>query len=199
MIRKIGVIYQDVYSLGFLDGLKSRLGCAAQLVRPPASVGPTQFMTRKQVRIACERFRREGVDLVVRFTDADEKAWREVLKEEKKVFVGTEFEARFVCGVAASNPEDWLSLDSKYLASELEMDVGLLRDGRRSAAVKRAIGLAARLANVGSADIVRRLVAEAPGGVFQQWLQDDAFKQFYRDCRSIAIRLGCEPEPANEL
>jgi hypothetical protein len=198
VIKKIGIICQDVVSLGFLRGLQARLGCVASTILPPANVGATQIMTLKQKRVAFTYFREQGVDMVVRFTDADRKRWQDVQRSESEGFPA-DFQQRVVCGVAADNPEDWLALVPEYLVSKLPLDVSTLRSGQPSAAIKKAIGRAPRATAAGDEDVVRRLVTEAPGNVFKRWLQDDAFKQFYQDCHSIAIRLGCEPEPANEL
>lgn len=112
MIQHIGVIYQDMISLGFLEGLKERLGCSATVIPPPGNLGDDQIIPLKKKRLVSAYFRRNGVDLIIRFTDADQKRWQDVQREEGRGFL-SDFEQRVVCGVANRSPEDWLALDPK--------------------------------------------------------------------------------------
>lgn len=192
MIRRIGIICQDQISFGFLKGLRNRLGCEAELVEPPVSVGMSRNLTRRQARNAWESFKNKQVDLVVRFTDADGKPWQKVRSAELEVFPA-EARSILVCGVAVENVEHWLCLDSSFLTERLELRADeLLDDEHRTSRIKSAI---ARRRNPGQAtsDFVDRLVSEAPETTFKDWLtSDEAFRTFYNDCRSSAIRDNCD-------
>ncbi|MCK4660205.1 MAG: hypothetical protein KAV82_11845 [Phycisphaerae bacterium] len=197
MIRKIGVIYQDRNSFGFLLGIRDRLECEAELVAPPGPVGVQRRLTRKNAKKAWAFFKKQGVDLVVRFTDADGGRWQEIARKEREVFPD-EADSVLVCGVAVNNPEEWLYLDADYLAKTLGLSSEELRNPiHRTDRIKRAL---TRLAcgQEGQSGLVARLVRQTPEEVFRRWLQsDDALREFYSDCRKAAIRENCET--ANEL
>lgn len=197
MIRKIGVIYQDLNSLGFLRGLKDRLKCDAELIPPPTAIGKTQRLPRKQAKLAWRYFRNKCVDLVVRFTDADGDRWPDVQRKELDV-IPPEAQSIWICGIAVDNPEEWLSLDVAYLAEVLGIPKEELRDRVQCAdRIKRAIGRQARTSDEGKSDVVARIVRDAPTEVFRRWLQDDALRTFYTDCRAAAARAVCDTP--NEL
>ena len=196
MITKIGVICQDASSLGFLRGLRRRLECEAEFVGPPAPIGKNSLLTTKNAKMAWEYFRKKNVDLIVRFTDADKARWQTVRRRELDVFPD---EARdlLVCGVAVKNVEDWLCIDTHYLAESAGIPRTDLADPQhRTGRIKRAIqGLAN--SGVGKSDVVEKLVADADPEVFKRWLVDESFRGFYTDCRAAASRANCETP--NEL
>jgi len=196
MIRRIGVIVQDANSLGFLKGLQQRLGCEAQLVTPTVAVGRSSIMTRRQALLAWTQFRRLGVDLIVRFTDADARRWQDVQRHELDLFPA-DARSILVCGVADTNTEQWLGLHTPYVARRLGVEEAELRDPRhRTERIKGAI-TAAVAPDSDKSDVVASLVKEAPADVFRQWLTDAALRTFVDDCRAAALRADC-PVPAPE-
>lgn len=196
MIEKIGVIYQDLNSLGFLCGLRDRLKCKAKFVRPPTHIGKTRDLPRKVAKSAWRCFKKQGVDLVVRITDADQDRWQEV---RRKAFAAVPDEASstWICGVAVNNLEEWMSQDISYLADVLGLPPGELEDPtHRTGRVKRAL-VQARRDDESASDTVARVVRDAPTEVFRRWLKDDALKELYTDCRAAAARADCDTP--NEL
>ena len=198
MITRIGVLYEDVTSLGFLDGLRQRLRCDAELVRPTGAIAKTPHLTRRTAKRAWEFFQARGVDLVVRFTDADKDPWQRKQQRETTLFPEGA-SGLVVCGVAARNVEDWLALDVGYLAKALRIEASELRDGPdRTGRIKHAINVATTSSGEEKSNLVSRIVAQAPGDVFCRWLQrDDSLRTFYQDCRSAAAKDKCETP--NEL
>ncbi len=191
MIRKIGVIYQDANSLGFLQGLKDRLGCNAELISYPAQIGTVRVMPRRQLKDAWRYFHnKEGVDLVLRLTDADGHSWQEVQRKElARIPEGTR--ESWVFAVAVECIEDWIALDQPYLAKALGIDPTSLRPGGdRVDIVKNAIKRS-RPPNEPTPDAVARIVRDAPPVVMKRWLKDDAFQEFYSECRAAAKRADC--------
>ena len=188
MIDRIGIIYQDAYARGFLEGLQSRLQCKAELVPPSTSAGRSRHMTKAQARKASNYFRnrREGsVDIVIRFTDADGKRWQDVKRDETSIFPDDAAEL-LVCGVAVENTEEWLASDPDYLARALEIQPADITNARdKSSVIKAAIN---RTLADGErvSDVVARLVQETPPHVFKRWLANEAFRDFYEGCRAIA-------------
>jgi hypothetical protein len=191
MIRRVGVIYQDVISLGFLEGFKKRLACDAELLTPPAGVGTTRNMTRRQARRAWTYFRKKAADVIVRFTDADRARWQQVRRDEIAVFPEPA-RSLLVCGIAVNNVEEWLSIDPGWLAGQLDIEAAALRnDPRRSDVLKDAIRRKPRPGERIS-EVVEKLVLSAPNSVFKRWLEDPALAAFYDDCRRIAELHGCQ-------
>lgn len=191
MIRKIGVIYQDRISYGFLLGLRDRLRCNAELVPAPTSVGTSSLMRRKQAALAWRGFQKHGVDLIVRFTDADTTRWQDVQRHELEVFPD-DSETLLVCGVAVENVEHWLALDPNYLSQELDISTSeITHTSQKTDRIKNAIAGAKKL-NEKTSDVAARLVRDAPAAVFRKWLEDASFRRFYDDCRAKAIERDCD-------
>lgn len=196
MITKIGVIYQDLNSLGFLRGLRDRLKCEAEFIDPPVPIGNVRVLPRRKAKDAWRYFQKRGVDLVVRFTDADQDRWQDIRRKELER-IPTEARSVWICGVAVSNPEDWLCLDVDYLVKILQRPREELVDAtKRTGAIKHAI-TSMQHHTEGLSDVVARIVRDAPPKVFRRWLQDEALRTFYSDCRDAAKRAECETP--NEL
>ncbi|RJP35059.1 MAG: hypothetical protein C4547_10120 [Phycisphaerales bacterium] len=189
MIRKIGIIAQDAGSIGFLRGLKARLKCKAELVEPPAPIGCTQFLPRRKALLAWEYFRNRGVDLIVRFTDADGDRWQEVKRKELDVFP-PEAQSILVCGVAVNNVEEWLRLDVTYFAGFVDRSVSDVMNADYGM-YKRALGRAMRDCESKS-ETVERFVVDAPPQTFKRWLDDAALRRLYQDARAAAVRANCD-------
>jgi hypothetical protein len=191
LIRRIGVIYQDQNSLGFLRGISDRLRCQAEFIDPPAAIGREQRLTGKHARDAWRYFRAKDVDLIVRFTDADGDRWQDIKRKEMSTFPN-QASSLFVCGVAVDNPEDLLSLDPAYIAPILGVPPAhLTNPATRSGLVKSALARLTRNGE-GASEIVARIVRDAPSPVFRRWLGDKALRTFYTDCRSAAKAADCE-------
>ncbi len=190
MIEKIGVIYQDANSLGLLKGLKARLKCDAEWAYAPTNVGKSVYMTRKQAMTARAKFRKEGVDLIVRFTDADDHRWQDVRRGEQKTFEDITGET-LVCGVAVRNTELWLNLMQPYLAEKLNIppaDLSTSEDptGLIKNALKKMQG-----PDQDASDLVASIVKEAPDSAFRAMLDHASFQRFYTDCRAEAKKADC--------
>ena len=196
MIERIGVIYQDKSSFGFLRGVEDRLNCRARLLGPPSAIGKTQCLSRNNARNAWRYFSGKGVDLVVRFTDADGRPWKEVRQQELSR-VPSEARSLWICGVTVNNTEDWLALDTPYIASHLQLQESKLGNPKeRTGIIKHAILQQAR-GGENPSDVVRRIVVSAPPDVFRKWLTDASLRAFYTECRNAARQTGCETP--NEL
>ncbi len=191
MIRKIGLIYQDRHSAGFLRGLCDRLECKATLVVPPAAIGKTQVMPRRQIRLAWKYFQHKGVDLVVRFTDADGSRWEDIQRDEISR-VPDDAQSIWICGVAVNNVEEWLCLDVNNLANLLGIEASAIPSGdAQTGTVKRLIFQNSSI-DESSDDVVARIVRKTPARVFRRWLQQPSLLSFYKDCRAAAMRAECQ-------
>ena len=128
--------------------------------------------------------------------DADRTRWQTVKRDEIEVFPGP-VQDTMVCGVAVNNTEEWLSLEPSFVAEQLGIDATALhRASDRSSIIKRAIERNRAICETVS-QVVERLVIDAPGNVFKQWLKDPALRDFYSECRRIASQFKCETR--NEL
>lgn len=196
MINRIGVIYQDINSVAFLEGLRDRLKCAAKFIKPPAAIGKSRVLTRRQARLAWLYFQGQGVDLVVRFTDADRHSWQDTKREELQR-VPSEAQSIWICGVAVENVEDWLCLDEAYLAQKLDVDVADLPHAHdRSGFIKRRIASLRGETHTNN-HVIADIVRGASSSVFRRWFRDVAFRNFYTECRAAATQADCETP--NEL
>lgn len=196
MIERIGVIYQDQISLGFLRGLRDRLNCKAELIGPPAAIGMTQLMTRKTIIKAWAHFQDKGVDLIVRFTDADNDRWQDIKRKELER-VPEDAKPLWIVAVAENNPEDWLCLDLDYSVKNLQVSREGLDSSDRTDIVKNAVARKV-CDDDGVSGIVADLVRRAEPACFHRWLRDsDSLRGFYKACRSAARNRKC-PTP-NEL
>ena len=181
MITRIGVIYQDTNSRGFLVGLKDRLGCDAKLIDPPAAIGAPRVLPRKLAKWAWQHFQKHGAELVVRLTDADGDRWQDVQRSELDA-IPEQAREMWVCGVATDNVEDWLYLDVAHLAKEFELVPEDVEDAsHRTGRIKRAISQARKGSETGS-DVVAQFVRDAPSAAFGRWLKDDAVFRTRRAC-----------------
>ncbi|MBN2560111.1 MAG: hypothetical protein JXQ75_04200 [Phycisphaerae bacterium] len=191
MIDRIGVICQDANSLGFLQGLKARLKCEAELIKAPATVGKSTYMTKRQAKNAWAFFREKGVDRIIRFTDADDDRWQSVRREEPKSF---DVAARsiLVCGVAVRNTEHWLNLMQDHLAKVLRLSVAQLRATKDPTDLIKAALKRIRRPDQNASDVVAGIVERAPPRVFQSLLKYQSFRTFYNDCRAEALKADCE-------
>jgi hypothetical protein len=154
-------------------------------------------MSRTQAKLAAAYFERLGVELIIRFTDADANRWQEIRHLELGAFPDR-FASMVVCGVAVENVEQWLGLDRGYIGEALGIP-GAARLGRQelTGAIKSAIARG-RSPDEPVWEVTARVVGNAPGEVFRAWLRADAaLHDFYRDCRAAALRGNC-PVP-NEL
>ena len=193
MIAKIGVICQDRNSFEFLAGLRDRLKCKAELIEAPAVSGNTQRLHPRSVKNAWRYFHKRGVDLVIRFTDADGSRWQDV-KRDESLTVPDEARSIWICAVAVDRVEDWLCLDRDYLAGCLSLEPSDLQPQNRTGVIKHT---AARHRALGETNVVARIVGDAPRHVFHRWLNDEALRSFYSDCRGAAKAHDCETP--NEL
>lgn len=197
MNQRIGVIFQDLHSLGLLEGLRERLRCDAELVQPPAPIGRQSVATRKNLLLAWRSFSRQGANLVVRLTDSDAVPWQHVRREETN---RSPEEAReiWVVGVAVENVEGWLL---KCRPPHIEDFFGGEAPASQQDApgwLKRRIGELSRECGKPPQEVVSDFVAGLPTEVFRQWLQsDESLKCFYSDCRAAATRVDCHTP--NEL
>lgn len=197
MIKRIGVIYQDRNSIGFLRGLRDRLDCDAEFVEPPARIGKPRILPPKNAKFAWAYFQKQGVDLVVRFTDADRDRWQDVRSKEFRV-VPDHGKSIWICGVAVNNPEEWLCLDQEHLAGVLRIPPEDLKDPEhRTGRIKSALARLSGEQGGDKSEVVARIVRDAPPEVFRRWLTDEALRRFYTDCRAAATAANCETE--NEL
>ncbi len=196
MINKIGLIYQDGNSAGFLRGLCDRLACKAELITPPSAIGKTQVMPRRQIILAWKYFQTRGVDLVVRFTDADRSRWEDIQRDEMSR-VPDDAKSMWICGVAVNNVEEWLCLDVGNLATLLGIDSSRIPVGKDQTGVVKGLISRNCLIDESGCDVAARIVRDTPQRVFRRWLEEPSLSSFYSECRAAATRAGCETP--NEL
>ena len=196
MIRNIVLIGQGPNDIGFLEGLRDRLGCHAEITdyRDEPILRKKGTLTRpKDARLIINRcLSRQPVDLVVRLTDGDTKRPQDIARKERTRFP-ERIDSLFICGVCDRDIEAWLTLDVSHLARTLGFDPTELPVDReaRSAFIKNRITRSLQQDQTYTA-FVADFVRQAPSSVVKRWLANPAFSAFYDDCRAAAERHDCE-------
>ncbi|HSW46552.1 MAG TPA: hypothetical protein VLM89_13375 [Phycisphaerae bacterium] len=196
MIEHIVLIGQGPNDIGFLEGLRDRLGCHAQITdyRNLTILRQRGSLTRpKDARqIIQQCFSRQPVDLVIRLTDGDSQQPQAVAQKERRRFPDR-VDSLFICGVCDRDIEAWLALDVPYLAKTLGFNPADLPEDReaKSAFIKNRIKK-----SLGPAQTYTTFIADyvknAPPRTLKQWLANPAFSAFYDDCRTAANSHNCE-------
>lgn len=191
MIRRILVVGQGPNDLGFLEGLRDRLGCDAELVdysRDPSLRQRGSYTRRSDARLIWQRFR--NVDLIVRLTDGDTYRPQEACRTEGQRWP-EEAKSLLIVGVCDRDVEHWLCLDPGYAGRVLGFDPGHLPADReaRSGFIKNRIR---RVCPDGEyQSFVAGIVKKAPPESLKRWLENGAFADFYEQCRAAAQRHDC--------
>ncbi len=195
MIRQILAVSQGPNDLGFLQGLKDRLGCDAKLIASselPILRQRGSITKRTDGRLIWDESRRLGADLIVRITDADDQPVRDVLRQECQKYP-EEAHSVLLCGACDPDIEHWLSLDLDYTMEQLDFNDTDYPKQRhdRSGFIKQKLQNT-RQDQESFSERVARFVREAPPETMRIWLDNASFSHFYDDCRRMAIQHSCE-------
>ncbi len=201
MIEVVLVIGQGPNDIGFLEGLRDRLGCFAQLVNfenEPRLRRRGTWTRKKEAKLILKTcLQKYRLDLIVSLTDGDASKWQHVRQEEHDRWPA-EWQSMLVCGVCDRDVEHWITLDPIYAGQVCGFERSELPPDRkdRSRFVKRRIQrrlLPGQTYTEFLADFVRK----APTSTIRSWLADPAFGAFYQDCLAAAARHQCRVK--NEL
>lgn len=183
MIHRIGCIVQGPNDLGFLMGLRQRMGCDAELVQL-AIRGANKLTLRSQAQQVAQHIERERVDIVIRLTDADDprEPWQQVKRTEHDRFPAS-VASLVVVGVTTGGIESWITADRPYLEASLACSLNNVTDARELISlIKEAMRKHPRKPDY--AQVMADLVAKAEVGVFRSWLDaQPSLQRFYMDCR----------------
>jgi phenylpyruvate tautomerase PptA (4-oxalocrotonate tautomerase family) len=177
----IGYAVQGTNDRLFLLGLKERWCPEAEMVRGSYR-GQTGMRLRAEIEIICEQLRAQDAEVLIFLTDADDKDWRKVKREESEK-IPSEYRDITVYGVADPNIEHWYAADRAYLAGRLKITDEDLNVPDLTKVVKQC------LKSREGSDIVA-IVKEAP---LWNWIQNSkSFESFYDEVRDLSQRLGCD-------
>lgn len=184
MIQRIGVVRQGPNDIGFLRGLRDRMGCNAELVELRVR-SKNRRTIRSEFRKAWVQAKQLGVDLVVRLTDSDGPNWQDIQREELD---GSPEESRslLVIGVAAPNVEGWLAADWNYCSTKLNLGHTPAAEDL-TGAIKKGISRS-RAPDQDFSNFVAHFVADVPTQGFEHWLENPSFRKFYGDLRAFVMR-----------
>ncbi|MBI4579934.1 MAG: hypothetical protein HY718_09550 [Planctomycetes bacterium] len=194
MIRKIILVGQGPNDIGFLEGLRDRLGCDAELLdytdRPVLRQRGT-YTRRKDADLIWREFQAAGGDLLIRLTDGDTHSTKTVINTEIRRYPA-EAEGLLVCGVCDRDVEHWMGLDRGYLCEYLDClptDVPNERQDFTRFVKSRLERIAGDDRDFRGA--VAAFVRRASRSTMKAWLEHPSFATFYDDCRQAAIRDDC--------
>lgn len=196
MIEHVAVVWQGPNDIGFIAGLRDRLGCAAKLVR--ARRRGNKYIAKHEAKKIVVGLMGERFDLIIRLTDSDAEDWRQVQRVETDNWPD-QVRSQLVCGVAEGTIEVWLALSRGYLEKQFGIPANEILP--RSALIGRVKAALRKSVPAGDyADRIRHFVADAPKEVMRQWLTDASFRDFYVQCRDAAIRdRDCKNQVHDEL
>jgi len=153
--------------------------------------GSTGESRRREISKICDEFAFKGVDVMVFTTDANDRPWREVKKEEQDRFPPARLSLAIV-GVADRNVECWICRDAAYVAERLGVSADVLSVADPKSGFESAIGLSRD--DRKEAEIAA-LVLTAP---LERWLDEPSFADFYEQLRDVSQRSGCAIENLRE-
>ncbi|MEP0842832.1 MAG: hypothetical protein HRF43_08980 [Phycisphaerae bacterium] len=199
MIRKVVLVVQGENEIGFLEGLRDRLRCDAELVHylqdHPELRLRSQYTRRQDAK---EIFRvHRSADLIVRLTDGDTDQPQNTYQEEVDRWP-EESRPLLVCGVCDRDIEHWICIDTDYASRQLGFPADQLPADRvdRSGFIKR------RIDEVRGSQTRRQFlsgfVQRAPSMTVRRWLGNRTFAHFYEQCRDKAQQAGCHVENLRE-
>ena len=185
---RIGYYVQGDTDEAVVWGLVKRW-CPAANLAPGTFRGSSRESFRREIRKSLLDLRDDKeCDIVVVLTDADGNPWRHVKTRESDK-IPAKFRDLTVFGVADRNIESWLAVNREALAVELECQINEIPDGDPSNFIKRRLGLNDRDRKQAAKIRVRDYVSQAP---LKSWIEgSESFEDFYRDARSLALRLQC--------
>lgn len=183
---KIGYSVQGSTDRAFLMGLQERWCPDAEVVQGPFR-GVTGYSLRREYTKICDEFAFKSVDVMVFLTDADDKEWRQVKKNERSCFPQERL-ALAIHGVADRNIECWLCADPDYIAQRLGIPAEEVRVADPKGRFESAIGIDRSDRKEGE---ITDLVKEAP---LRSWLRNPSFEDFYEQALKMSQLRGCKIE-----
>jgi hypothetical protein len=153
--------------------------------------GTSGTSRRREISKVCEEFVLKGVDAMVFTTDANDRPWREVKREEQGRFPPARLSLAVV-GVADRNVECWICRDAAYVAERLGGIADAFSVADPKSAFEAAIGVTR---DDRKEPEIATLVREAPLG---RWLNNPSFADFYEQLRDVSQRSGCVIENLRE-
>lgn len=180
----IGYSVEGSTDRAFLKGLQERWCPAATLLEGHFR-GSTGVALRREFKSVCIELREKGAEMFVFLTDANNRPWTEVYKEEDDKLPKEE-KWRVIHGVADRNIEKWICSDAHWLARELGVEVTALQVDDPKSAFQAAMDITPQdRKEVEITAIVKR----AP---VRKWIEaGGSFKAFYTSSRDVGLSLGC--------
>lgn len=183
---KIGYSVEGATDRALLTGLKRRWCPGAEMLEGHFRGTTGQSRHRELPRI-CEELALKGADVLVFLSDANDRPWRDVLREERSRFPAQRAAAA-VIAVASRNVESWICADPNYVAGHCGMPASLLAVEDPKGPFEGAMAITR--ANRREPEIAR-IVEEAP---LHSWLRNESFRNFYEQARDLSQRNGCQIE-----
>jgi hypothetical protein len=181
----IGYAVEGATDRAFLEGLRQRWCSQAELVEGSFR-GSTGLSLRREIKGICFELDYKGAEVLIFLTDANERRWREVRRDELE-HVPPEYEHRVVYGVADRNVECWLATDREYLAGKLGCNPAELKVDDPKGVFESYLGITSTDRKEPE---IAAIVQEAP---ICNWIDRSlSFETFWGDCWSMSKQQGCE-------
>ncbi len=183
---KIGYSVEGSTDRAFVKGLGQRRGWCpgAQLVEGSFR-GKLDPRRRMEMPKICRELRHKGADVMVFLTDANDRDWRQVKREEQG-WIPPEHADISLVGVADRNVECWIAADAEYLAGKINVRSEDLQTADPKGVFERGLGITTFDKKEPE---IAAIVKDAP---LRNWLsQSESFADFYDDALDLSQRQGC--------
>lgn len=187
---KIGYSVQGSTDRALLYGLAQRWCPRAELVEGHFR-GRTRESLRREYAKICDEFVFKAADVMVFLTDADDRNWRDVQRDDREKFPQERLSLA-IHGVADRNIECWICANHEYVAERLGIPADELHLADPKGRFETAMGIDR---DDRKESAISDLVKDAP---LRSWLRNPSFEDFYEQVRDLSQRLGCEIENIRE-
>ncbi|MBU0606269.1 MAG: hypothetical protein KKI08_00230 [Armatimonadetes bacterium] len=180
---RIGYLLEGSTDGAVIAGLRDQLCPEAELIEGSfrGSLGPR----RRELPKALRELALKGADVIVNLNDANELTWTQRCQQERE-WAPVEHHHHLVCGAPEPNVESWLVADAEAFTTRTGV-------GCRPKPLD-AKPLVERGFQVnGFNKRTEEIAAFVRQANFQVWeSNDNSFRGFIRECRSMARQCGCE-------
>jgi hypothetical protein len=187
---KIGYSVEGSTDRAVVHGLRDRWCARAELVEGRLR-GSSETSRRREIGKTCSEFKFKDVDAMIFLTDANQREWREVQREER-ARLPSDCQHRSMVGIPDRNIECWLCAEPGWLGKRLGVNPDLLRVDDPKGIFNSTLGISR---DDKQETTIAEIVKAAP---LWSWLNNTSFEDFYQQVWQQSKQHGCTIENLRE-